>query len=74
MKRFEMMVTATLRKNLGRLMPKQNDDSGRPRAVLFVSYQIYVENKQHFSSLSTNNPLSKQRFTIKYLSKVTRLL
>ena len=51
MKRFEMMVTATLRKNLGRLMPKQNDDSGRPRAVLFVSYQIYVENKQHFSSL-----------------------
>ena len=26
-KRFEMMVTVTLRKNLGSLMPKQNDDS-----------------------------------------------
>ena len=26
-KRFEMIVTATLRKNLGPPMPKQNDDS-----------------------------------------------
>ena len=40
--------------------------SGRPRVILnmhfFVSCQIDVDNKQHFSSLSWNNPLSKINF------------
>ena len=40
--------------------------SGRPRVVLnthfFVSCQIDLENKQHFSLFSGNNPLSKIKF------------
>ena len=68
-KRFEMMMTATLRKNLTFPMPKTERrlmSSGRLRFVFnihfFVSCQIDVENKQHFSPLSQNNSLSKIKF------------
>ena len=57
-KRFEIMVTVILKKNLGTSMLKQNDDySGRPRAIcnvnvfFFVSCQIDVVNKQLFLQL-----------------------
>ena len=41
---FDIMMEATLRKNLGSPMPKQNNDSGNPRSVgnmhVFVAGQL----------------------------------
>ena len=57
-KSFEIMVTATLRKNLGPSVLKHNDDSclqedkAPQAACTSVSCQIDVVNKQPFSPVS----------------------
>ena len=65
-KRFEIMVAATLRKNLGPPMPKRSNASYlqenqelQTKCTLSMTCQINVVNKQHVPPLKWNNPFSK---------------
>ena len=73
---FDIMMEATLRKNLGSPMPKQNNDSGNPRSVgnmhVFVAGQTDVLNKQLVSPLVT--PLSETSLGESYILTIYRHL